>query len=967
MKFLVSALCIIPLVAFATASQSPPPASLLTALTHFESKVRPLLVRECTPCHGTTQQKAGIRLDRRQNLVTIPRIRAVLSHGNAVQMPPTGPLTVSERAEILRWLDSGAPWPTQLATPLKPTGKKQHWAFKPPQQASLPGSGKRNDSSLLDTFIAKRITNAGLMAGKPADKRTLLRRATYDLTGLPPTPAEMSAFLLDNRPGAWERVIERLLASTQYGEKWGRMWLDVVHYADTTGENSDHPVPQAWKYRNWVIDSFNQNLPYNTFLKHQIAGDLLAPKLSGTAARAAQIATGFLAGARRFGHDIDADMHLTYEDVIDTTSKAALGLSLACARCHDHKYDPIPQKDYYALYGVFQSSQFSYPGCEPFQQPKQLVPLLSAIEKTALDANIALLEKEVQSLKKDIEMAQRAQTEDLILGKLIAKGLVPDGGSSTFENADGSRLSVDVKRGDTVLLLLHPNANHGADTTLLKLNLSVDGTDTLRWSLDDLIDTLPGANPHADSKGNAETWTFLDMTKGLFVLPERAVAIGGQTSLRGWRHGETPSVFANTANHPVQVWTQLPPRSVFAHPGEVGPVGIAWTAPFQATVRVSGFARDAHLGGDGVTWEVRKVAGGSVLLTQSTKLMSTLSTCMTRITTLKEQRNSDMAYACIEGPTPLDAYVQIKGEPAVKGDVIPRGIPRFLGGVVPAIRTGSGRAELANWIASDKNPLTARVWVNRIWQGHFGTGIVATANDFGTRGAAPFDQALLDWLALRFIRTGWDTKAMHRTMMRSAAYKRVSGSGERAAKLAAYPRRRLTAEEVRDTYLCVANILDRVPGGAHPFPPTLSWSFTQHSPFSDDYDTNKRSVYVMQKRNRRTPFFALFDGPDPNTSTALRDNTTVPTQALWLMNNPLIHRVAALVALRTQGSSGSDTDSWLQSLYQTVLGRGPTANERTTYFMLELGLDDGESTAWKGAWVSYVRALLVSNEVLYVD
>lgn len=256
--------------------------------------------------------------------------------------------------------------------------------------------------------------------------------------------------------------------------------------------------------------------------------------------------------------------------------------------------------------------------------------------------------------------------------------------------------------------------------------------------------------------------------------------------------------------------------------------------------------------------------------------------------------------------------------------------------------------------------------MNRLWQGHFGNGIVATPNDFGLRGAPPTNQPLLDWLAMTFMDGGWDTKRLHKLMMTSETYQRQSGDGHRASALASFPRRRLTAEELRDTYLYVSGQLDVSPGGAHPFPPEAGWSFTQHTPFADEYDSNKRSVYVMQKRNRRTPFFALFDGPDPNTSTAVRDNTTVPTQALWLMNSSFVQSSGAALAQRTSSATG-DPDKWITALYRMLLGRYPSPMEKADFYALEYHLYDGQAGTTPRAWHAYVKAMLVSNEVLYVD
>ena len=934
---------ILPALLLTAAAAAPQGSPARVDASTFEAKIRPVLIRECIPCHGASQQKGGLRLDIEPKSSDIKRIKAVLTDGNAVQMPPSGALSANVKADIMRWLDSGAPWPKAKASKFGASDSKHHWAFLPPKRPPVPKVGKSPSVNPIDAFINQRLATTKINATGKADRLTLIRRATYDLTGLPPTPQEVDAFLADKRPGAWERVIDRLLKSPHYGEKWGRFWLDIVHYADTAGENSDHPLPHMWKYRNWVIDAFNRNLPYTTFLEHQLAGDLMADKLAGDAARNARIATGFLAGARRFGHDIDADMHLTYEDVIDTTSKSMLGLTLACARCHDHKFDPIPQRDYYALYGIFQSTRFSYPGCEPFQQPKFLVPLTSATEQKTRDAAIRNIEKQLADATR-VVMPNSAVT--------LGSGRLPDAGAADIQHPN-----IDVQKGDVLIFEVHPNANHGADTT--KLDLRVSGAGMPASVLGDVLDALPGDAPAIGP------WIFVDLSDGIRPLGERLMQIDGKSTLRGWRRGDTPSVFGNTSVTPVDVWTKLPARSVFVHPGPKGAVGILWTASASGKVTVSGRIADAHPGGDGVSWQLRKILGGAPIVKSVMDSFTRDAELLRQLENLKQQRTMDIAFACTEG-TGADARVQIKGDPAVPGAVVERGVPSFLGLPHQKVETGSGRLNLAKWITSRQNPLTARVWVNRIWQGHFGSGIVETPNDFGLRGAAPGNQPLLDWLATTFMENGWDTKRLHKLLMTSDAYQRKSGSGTQAALLASFPRRRLTAEELRDTYLMVSGVLDAEPGKAHPFPPEQTWAFTQHTPFADDYETAKRSVYVMQKRNRRSPFFALFDGPDPNTSTAMRDKTTVPTQALWLMNSAFVQSTGAALAARTQSGSG-DVDKWMTALYRSLLGRRPTADERSDYYSLEYQLYDGKSGTTPRAWNAYVKALLVSNEVLYVD
>ncbi|HVE42937.1 MAG TPA: PSD1 and planctomycete cytochrome C domain-containing protein [Planctomycetota bacterium] len=684
---------------------------------HFEKKIRPLLHQHCLKCHGPEKPKGGLRIDSRTALLqggdsgpaVVPGdpdksllLKALKQTDPDLIMPPrkSGPkLPDAALRDVETWIRNGAPYPGAAEPP-----SLKHWAFQPLRNPAVP-DGAANP---IDAFL--KLDPA---AAVPADKRTLIRRITYDLTGLPPTPEEVDAFVHDPARDASAKLVERLLASPAYGEKWGRKWLDVVRYADTAGENSDYPVPNAWRYRNYVIEAFNRDLPYDRFLREQIAGDLLAEGAPPERYAELVTATGYLAIARRFGHDIDRDMHLTYEDVIDTMGKSLLGLTLGCARCHNHKYDPVTTRDYYALYGILASSRFSFPGCEAKQAPRDMVPMRPPMLRD--------------------------------------------------------------------------------------------------W-----------ADEHSE---------FEDLT-----LPKRTI---------------------------------------------------------------------------------------------------------------------DVAYGVVDGKA-ADTRLQNRGEPDQLGDPVPRRNLELLGGQPLSDVRKSGRLDLAAWISDPKNPLTARVMVNRIWQGHFGKGIVATPNDFGTRGAAPSHPELLDYLAGRFIASGWSVKAVQRLILSSAAY-----------QAARFPRRRLDAEEIRDSLLAASLELDRSPGEGHPFPPESQWKFTQHNPFKAVYDSKRRSVYLMTQRIQRHPFLALFDGPDTNASTARRDTSTVPTQALYFLNDPFFHARSQALAKRLLALPA---DERVAAAHRICFQRAPLAAElRHAAAFLEACRAELGAGAELAGWSAYARTLLGSNEFLYLD
>ena len=738
----------------------------------FEQHVRPLLVTRCYACHAGEKAGGGLSLESREGWAAggdsgpaiIPGdadasllVQAVRGDDPAWRMPPEDsgpPLTSDEVAVLERWVADGAVDPrTRTASIGGMTLDEAHswWAF-----ADLPKADAASGPERIDAFLEDALADTGLTAVGPADDRTLIRRATYDLTGLPPMPAEVEAFVADASPDKFTHLIDRLLSSPQYGVRYGRHWLDVVRYADTAGENTDRPLPHAWRYRNWVMDAFNRDMPYDEFVRLQLAGDLVRAGEPRDQFNEGIIATGYLAIARRFGHDIHKDRHLTHEDVIDNVGKAFLGLTTGCARCHDHKYDPVSSADYYALYGMLESTRFAFPGCEPQGQPKDLVPLVSA--------------EEIKAAREPWLAAKAAYDEAL-------------------------------------------------------------------------------ARREAAGEGDAEA---------------------------------------------------LPP--------EPGP-----------------------------------------------------------------EPTFPVAYAVVDAE-PTNVAMHLRGDPEQLGDEVPRRWLSVFGGQQVATDAGSGRAELAEWILAE--PLAARVIVNRLWQWHFGRGLVASANDFGARGEPPTHPELLDWLAARFLAEGGRLKPLHRLIMQTQAYRRASAaSAELIAAdpdnrwLARFSRRRLTAEEIRDSLLAVSGSLDLSPGEAHPFPPEATWGFTQHGPFTAIYPTDKRSAFVMRPRQRQHPFFALFDGADPNASTPSRDTTTVPTQALYFLNDPFFHEQAAAFAERlvaeatASEGTGIPTAAVIDRAFSLAYARQATDDEISMLTSLVGDPASGDPAVWEGL----ARVILATSEFLHVD
>ena len=727
---------------------------------------------------------------------------AAIKHSGSLKMPPGKPLSEDVIADFEQWINSGAEDPRDgKAAPIPPpynfSEARKFWSFQPVKDYEPPAASKDSqwNRTAIDRFIRAKLDEKKLTPLGTASKRALIRRATFDLTGMPPAPEDIDAFLKDNSAAAFEKVVDRLLASTQYGERWARHWLDVVRYADTAGCNSDYPVGEMYRYRNWVIHAFNQDMPYNQFVRDQIAGDILAAKLTHERQledrQAKIVATGYIANSRRFGSR-NSEFYLTIEDTIDNLGKAMLGLSIGCARCHDHKFDPIPNRDYYALYGIFQSTRYPFPGAEIYQHAKDFVALNPKDE-------VRLRAYQDETSKID------DMTEDYKAGRL------------------GKGLSAEDKRKET-----------GANRERLR-------------TLEAAFENIPKAYAVSELEGKPEPY------------PEKLNDAHGR----------------------------LAPR----------------TAAF-------------------------------------------------------------------------DARIQRKGDPKSLGDTVPRGFLTILGGqTVPPEEKGSGRLELAGWISDPANPLTARVMVNRIWQHHFGKGIVQSPNDFGARGERPTHPELLDYMTARFQESGYSVKKLHKLIMLTRAYQTASGQSEKNATadprndyLWRFDRRRLDAEEIRDAMLAVSGGLDATMGGPQSFPPETKWKFSQHKPFvADSYDTtynsNRRGIYLMQQRIKKQPFFEIFDGADTNASTPKRASTVTSLQALAMMNSNFIYEQSDKFAARIAGEHIDDA-------YRLAFGRPATPAEvlEATRFLAKSRaayVESGQSG--DQALASYLRALLASDEFVFVD
>ncbi len=973
----------------------------------FENKIRPVFAEHCYTCHSAEAKKVkgALRLDTKEDLMKggtdgavivpgdperSPLIKAVRYDDQDLRMPPEKDggkkLPDVAIADLIEWVKMGAPFPG-ISSHLTDAKKSPRlWALDPIRDPPPPPvkDGAWSATS-IDRFILAKIEERGLQPAPPADPRTFIRRATFDLTGLPPTPEEVEAFLADsigNRQLAIANLIDRLLASPAYGERWGRHWLDVVRYADTAGETADYPAPLAWRYRNYVIDAFNADKPYDEFLREQIAGDILAR--SGPRERYAEraTATGYLAISRRFGFDSENYHNLTIQDTIDTLGQSVLGLSLGCARCHDHKFDPVPMRDYYALYGIFDSTRYAFPGSEQKQKSRAMLPLLPPKESRPqwreFDARVATLAGILEKAKQPVPSAILRSLDDLDgdfeMQAAAAGGsngvLVPPWiyeGKIAVTNAAQSPFKNIYPSGK-----VGANVSVGADNYRIGQGLHPRRTRENCRALFVNLDFRVAA-PDAAAPGSHRFWIGSRADS-----PAVEVFISSQSvSLRVGENAEVISALKPGQWHNLQLTLDLESRTVSGSAGAPGEVANFSNKPFGPTW--NGALDFAALDSRNQTNAVLPAldldnfaAQDSPIPPVSTALVLESETDLEKVKreleTLLANGPGDIAYGMSEG-TPHNARVQVRGEMDRPGDETPRGFLTALGGgPLPPDTKGSGRLELAQWLTRADNPLTARVMVNRIWQYHFGRGLVRTPNDFGVRGQPPTHPELLDHLATQFVKSGWSVKAMHRLIMLSATYRQAAGDSD---NYAAFQRRRFSAEELRDAILAISGELDRAPGREHPFPSPLGWGFTQHGPFAAVYDSNKRSVYLMVQRIKRHPFLALFDGADPNTSTPDRRATTVPTQALFFLNDPFVHAKAEKFAARLQPARPDEAQR-IELAMHLALGRAPTEIERAdaAEFLAAYRTEvvaSGKGDAENAALAAYVRTLFGSNEFLHLD
>ncbi|MBH00331.1 MAG: hypothetical protein CMN58_08350 [Solibacterales bacterium] len=912
----------------------------------FEKKIRPVLIENCQPCHSTQLKTAGLDLSSAEGFarggesgllisstaVNKSLLLQVVNYEEATKMPPAGKLTGNHIANLKTWVEMGAPWPQirQVSVPSNKTHttgpsfteeQKSFWAFQPFERPMAPDIKNRTwASSPIDQFIVAKIEGQGIRPAPPAPKTTLLRRATYDLTGLPPTESEIANFLADNSPDAFETIVERLLNSPRYGERWGRHWLDVARYADSAGNDEDVRYPYAWRYRDYVIQAFNEDVPYNQFVREQVAGDLLPPDGNEEVNRRGIVATGFLAlGPKAVAQQDKIKMRYdVYDEQLDVVSKAILGLTVTCARCHDHKFDPILQRDYYSMIGIFSSTR-------SFANPETR-PVSSLLFKPLVGAKTY-----------EAYLAHR--------DSVIAK---------EFKIANISTKSVNKYNQD-----YHPRVK---EYMLGARSVYVEG---------ESLSTV-GARANLDETVLSRWVTFLKPKQD---NPEYLTA---------WHEASTDTVEAIATRYQekfdmqtvewarrIDLWLE----SYRMHFSKDKKCSFCTPDPKPSTDNFrDAFYHAVNFHKDGPFF-LSEEKQDEILPAESRQTVQQLQVALERLVRDTPQE-PEMACAVEDEIKPTEQHIFIRGNHHNPGEKVVRGYPLILGGeTIPSEELGSGRLALARWLTRPNHPLTARVMVNRIWQWHFGRGIVTTPSNFGSTGTEPTHPSLLNYLAWRFVSTGWSVKQMHREIMLSKTYQMDSiPSAEQVAVdpsntlFSRFNRRRMDVEEIHDGMLLMDGALDTTMGG------TLQEGFGTDGENSykrlsvNPENINRRAIYVPLRRANLPTLLNLFDFGDATTSQGRRTETNVAPQALFMMNSDFVAKRADNLASKLLQDKGTASER-MKRAYLVILNRQPDKDEIDAglSYVGNLTSEPEETFPEKEAWASFCRILLASNDFIYID
>jgi len=941
----------------------------------FEAQVRPVLADHCVKCHGPSKSKAGLRLDSRAALLAggdsgpalvpgkpgeSPLVAAIRHEGDGPKMPPSKKLPDRLVADLVRWVEMGAPWPGDDGTagPTPRRGEfritaedRAHWAFRPIGRPAVPAvAGRSWPGNPIDAFVLAGLEAEALKPNPPAARPALIRRVTYDLTGLPPTPREVQEFLADTSPTAYEALVDRLLASPRYGEKWGRHWLDLVRFAETNSYERDGRKPNAWRFRDYVIRAFNDDKPYDRFVREQLAGDELPD-----GGHDGLIATGYY----RLGiwDDEPADREQArfdgFDDIVATTGQVFLGLTIDCARCHDHKLDPIPQKDYYRLVAFFRNVNHYRNG-----GPTDEVPLFTGPEgREAYEARARDLERRREAL--------RAELAPIVAEFRDRSGLAGEGGART-PDLEGLhyRFYRDTWERLPEFAALKPGSAGNLPANLFDLSPR---------TRDDAFGFVFEGTLVVPQSG---AYTFyLDSDDG------SRLAVAGRTvvdydGIHGVGREQDRAVELPAG--------RLPIRLEYFQRTHGHILSVAWSGP--------GFARRSLSAGEIEPKRQQDLA--RLIQAQGSRVLGPERFAKFQVTRreldalMKENPPVDAVLSVTEAGTAVpETFVLLRGNPHTPGDPVVPGFLQVLDAPTPTIpapppgaRTTGRRTVLADWIASAENPLTARVMVNRLWQHHFGRGIVRSPSNFGRQGDRPTHPELLDWLAGEMLRQGWRLKPIHRLIVTSNTYKMSSRAAPEALakdptndRLWRVDMRRLSAEEIRDSILAVGGTLNPKMYGPGIFPeiprevlagqsvPGAGWG---SSPADE---AARRSVYIHVKRSLLTPILESFDVAEADRSTPVRFATTQPTQALSMINGPFLGEQAARLAGRLRREAGAEVAAQVALALRLATGRDPGAAEVARGVGLIAAFRAEDHADPEAALRAFCLAVLNLNEFIYLD
>jgi len=937
----------------------------------FETKIRPLLVETCYKCHSVSEKKSkgGLYVDSVAALLRggetgaaiVPGkpeksklIEAVTYKNADLQMPPKGPLSAVHVADLTEWVKRGAAWPKdnavppiagKTADPEKQRRMAEHWSFQA-IQPRVPPKVKNKDwaKNEVDRFVLAKLDEKKLKPAPVAEKRALIRRATFDLIGLPPTPAEIDAFLIDKASDAFEKVIDRLLASPHYGERWARHWLDVARYADSNGMDENHAYANAYRYRDYVVAALNKDKPYDQFVREQLAGDLMPVDGDNEETMQRQIATGFMAlGPKVLAEPDPKKMEMDIiDEQLDTTGRAFMGLTFGCARCHDHKFDPLPTADYYSLAAIFKSTRVM----ENFKKVARWYerPLASKEEIAARDAH----ENSIKQKKQEIENKTREGNDKLLAGfRTDAGKYLLAAAAATNKGAPAQKEIAKAKGLNEKILAKW--IEHVKKSEAQRDPVFFAWNEFRRLPLEKFSVEAGGVMRRIAEKP-----------------PEKMVALS--PAVQALFAGAEPASFDDVARRYAKLFAD---------------VEQSWRA-LKETPEGKDAKKLADVSREALRQILYDVKNGPVIIPEKAETLYPAELA-TKINSLKEEMAAleksrvtlADAMGAAEGDRIAALKIHIRGNPQTLGAEVPKRFPRIIAGDSQTAinEKQSGRLQFAEWLTRKEHPLTSRVMVNRIWRWHFGGGIVNTPDNFGLLGEMPSHPELLDWLAAEFVEKGWSIKHMHRLMMRSATYQMSVVANEKAELVDPenrlrwrMDRRRLEAEVLRDSILAVSGELDLKLGGS--VMTAKNRDYINNDSIQPNYDINRRSLYLPVIRNAVFDVFQAFDFPDPNVINGNRASTTVAPQALFMINGKLILDKALKTAEWLLKQSELDDAGRVRAIYLKALSRQPTKEEsaRALDFVqrYSAALEKNEKTRVR-AWQGLCQVILASNEFIYTD